>query len=395
MEAIIVDTADTQTAVISLMEHALNPSSSLFLTAGAGEHLVARVLHAPTPQGEKNSVFSHSLIVATSGSSGQPNLVALTGGALKASAHATHRYLGGPGRWITALPLAHIAGIQTVLRSAFAGLTPFVALSKPFDPARFARDVQKARADTPSDIPLYCSLVSAQLQALLSAESPSSLQYLDAILVGGGFVENSLLRRAASAGLRVVTTYGMTETGGGCVYDGVPLEGTSVAEGEDGRLLISGPTLMAGYLDEVSPLVTKDGVTWFETSDVGQVDAEGRVRLSGRSDDIIKSGGVKVNLSDVSRASLKTPGVSGAHTFGFPDPTWGRAVAVVVETALDPNIVGPAVADTVRSELGTQSAPRWVVAVQKMPRTELGKADRDGVQRLAEAEIGQGGAWRR
>lgn len=395
MEAIIVDTADTQTAVISLMEHALNPSSSLFLTAGAGEQLVARVLHAPTPQGEKNSVLSHSLIVATSGSSGQPNLVVLTGGALKASAQATHRYLGGPGRWITALPLAHIAGIQTVLRSAFAGLTPFVALSKPFDPARFARDVQKARADTPSDIPLYCSLVSAQLEALLSAENPSSLQYLDAILVGGGFVEKSLLRRAASAGLRVVTTYGMTETGGGCVYDGVPLEGTSVAEGEDGRLLISGPTLMAGYLDEVSPLATKDGVTWFETTDVGQVDAEGRVRLSGRSDDIIKSGGVKVNLSDVSRASLKTPGVSGAHTFGFPDPTWGRAVAVVVETALDPNIVGPAVADTVRSELGTQSAPRWVVAVQKMPRTELGKADRDGVQRLAEAEIGQGGAWRR
>lgn len=395
MEVVIVDTAKTQTAVTSLMDYASNPSNSLFLTADPDEQLLARVQRGTTAQRGRPSVFSHSLIVATSGSSGQPNLVALTHRALKASSRATHRYLGGPGRWITALPLAHIAGIQTVLRSAFAGFTPFVVLSKPFDTTLFARGVQQARAETPSHIPLYCSLVSAQLEALLRAEHSSSLQHLDAILVGGGFVEKSVLRRAASAGLRVVTTYGMTETGGGCVYDGLPLEGTKIVEGEGGRLLISGPTLMTGYLDEPSPLVTKSGVSWFETSDVGHVDADGRVHLSGRSDDIIKSGGVKVNLSDVSRASLKTPGVSAAHTFGLPDPDWGRVVTVVVETALDPDVVGPAVSETVRSELGAKSAPRCVVAVAKMPLTELGKVDRDAAQRLAEAQISQGGAWRR
>lgn len=395
MEATIVDTAHTRAAVSSLVEHALSPRNSLFLTLGPQTELVDRV-HDSTPQQHgKDSVFSHSLIVATSGSSGPPNLVSLTNEALRASAQATHDFLDGPGRWVTALPLAHIAGIQTVLRSAFAGLTPFVALSNHFDPGGFVRAVERARAETPSNLPLYCSLVSAQLERLLNEVAGTGALPLDAILVGGGFVEESLLRRAREAGLRVVTTYGMTETGGGCVYDGMPLAGVSVAEGRAGRLLISGSTLMEGYLDEESPLVIKGGATWFRTSDVGHVSADGRVHLSGRSDDLIKSGGLKVNLSEVTRAAVTTPEVSRAHTFGLPDPTWGTVPVVVVETALELNVVGPAVSETVRGELGGASAPRYVVAVKKLPTTELGKVDRNATQQLAEAKIGQGGAWRR
>lgn len=395
MEPTVISASDTQAAVDSLMKHALNPMGPLLLCADGQDEFVQRLQQATDSKRAQNSVFSHCLVVPTSGSSGPSNLVCLTNEALRASADATNKYLGGEGRWVTVLPLAHIAGIQTVLRSTFAGHSPFIALSKHFSPTQFARTVEDARADTPSHIPLYCSLVSAQLSMMLEGGHAASLKNLDAILVGGGFVADGLLERASSLNLRVVTTYGMTETGGGCVYDGRPLEGTRVSSSVDGRLLITGPTLMAGYLDEKSPWVTLGGETWFETSDVGYVSEDGRVHLSGRSDDLVKTGGMKVNMADVARVASTMPGVRAAHVLALPDAKWGRVVVAVVETNLEPGVAGPLVVDQVRSELGGASAPRYVATTRELPKTSLGKVDRRAAEQVAERAISQGGAWHR
>ena len=186
-----------------------------------------------------------AVVIATSGSTGEPKLVALSGAALRASARATEARLGGPGRWLLALPAEHVAGIQVIVRALLAGAPPVVMdLRTGFRPDAFAAATAALGPGR-----RYTSLVPTQLRRILDAEGAvAALRSYAAVLVGGAALDPATRERALAAGVRVVTTYGMSETAGGCVYDGVPLDGVTVELDEDGRILLGGPTLASGYL---------------------------------------------------------------------------------------------------------------------------------------------------
>lgn len=400
---------DLRTTANALVKYVCEPDTPSLAIAENGS-LRERVRAATALDRGASGGQSHLLILPSSGTSrARPHLVALSHSALLASAEATHRTLGGPGRWITALPLRHIAGVQTVVRSAAAGLTPILLEPGPFTSAALAQAIRKAVSLTETSVPLYLSLVSAQLSTALADHLPE-LRQLGAILLGGGFIDSALLEQATAQGLRVVQTYGMTETAGGCVYDGRPLPGVEVASVE-GRILVAGSTLMEGYLDEPSPWLDRGGQRWLRTNDLGSVNEDGVLTIVGRSDDLIKSGGVKVNLQSVSEV-LQRAGAANrtdlVHGWGEVcviarnDPKWGQQVCVVAEVS-DSEIltqdrvkqIGAEMHGYVRAALGAPSAPRTVALVPRLPRTAIGKLDRGRARALLEDRIRQGRAWQR
>lgn len=360
-----------------------------------------------TPGGPPGSVpAAVALVVRTSGSTGAARDVMIDGAALVASATATADRLVGPGRWVLALPLGHIAGLQVLIRSILAGTTPAVLPAEGgFDPRGLAR---VAGAAGPSDLPLYTSLVPTQLHRVLAACGPdgrlptelAALRRLDAILLGGAAVAPHLLDRARDAGLRVVTTYGMTETCGGCVYDGRPLTGVRVAVDADG-VRIAGPVLARGYLPadgpagarradiDDSPFMTgADGVRWFRTRDLGALD-DGVLRVLGRTDDIVVTGGHKVAPAAVEAALAGVPGVGQVCVVGVPDPEWGQALAAVVVPAAGASPTLDQVRSAVRRTLGTAAAPRHLLLVGSLPERGPGKVDRAEVGRHAAQALGR------
>lgn len=262
-----------------------------------------------------------ALILRTSGSTtGVGSLVAISRDALLASAEATEEALGGPGHWVTCLPTNHIAGFQTQFRSAAAGLTSIDAgAGRPEDLAR-AADFDGKSA------PLYASLVPTQLRRLLASSAARAARRFDAVLVGGAAAGARLLEAARAAGLKVVTTYGMTETCGGCVYDGRPIGDTRVAV-EDGRIVLSGSAVALGYVGG------PDFAGTFRTSDVGRLEA-GRLTVLGRADDAITTGGMTIMPAVVEEA-LARSGAGESVVVGIDDDEWGEiAVAVVGATGL-------------------------------------------------------------
>src|SRR5690606_37280409 len=250
-------------------------------------------------------------VVRTSGStSGTGHLVALDGAALVASARATHERLAGPGQWVACLPSHHIAGLQVLVRSVVAGTEPVVLNTT--DGFR-ATDLAAAVGRLRDDVPGYLSLVPTQLARVLADDvAVAALRRLSAILVGGARTAAGLLAAARDAGLRVVTTYGMTETGGGCVYDGVPLPGVAVDVDAESRVWVTGPVLARGYLDD--PAADRDtfhvraGRRWLRTADRGSL-AGGVLTVLGRLDDVILSGGLNVSAAAVEQALGELPGL--------------------------------------------------------------------------------------
>ncbi|HEX2808840.1 MAG TPA: AMP-binding protein, partial [Kineosporiaceae bacterium] len=223
-------------------------------------------------------------VVVTSGSTGLAKGALLTASALLASASATHDRLGGPGRWLLALPAEHIAGLQVLLRSLVTRADPTILdLTDGFDPARFA----DATAAT-TGVRRYTSLVPTQVRRLLDAgpAARDALAGFDSVLVGGAACDPGLLAEAAAAGARLVLTYGMSETCGGCVYDGRPLDGVQVAVDDDGRIRLGGPVLARGYRggDATGAFATADGQRWFLTYDAGRLERDGRLSVLGRLD---------------------------------------------------------------------------------------------------------------
>lgn len=333
------------------------------------------------------------LILPTSGSTGsEPSMVILSKSALTASSAATERALNGPGKWVLALPLQHIAGIQVALRALATGFRPLTIGTWPkFSASALAQVARRSDPNTP----LYTSLVSPQLSLLLENQSATKdCRAFDAILVGGGRIDPALLDRARSAGLRVVTTYGMTETCGGCVYDGFSLTGTNIATDENGRVLIASSALMEGYLNRDAEWVDVEGVKYFRTSDVGTLHPDGRLEIIGRVDDIVNSGGVKIALEDVQNAIGALSEVRDCAVRSLDDPVWGQTVAalVVPETLdLKPRSIREAVAQT----LSAAHAPRIIVFADVIPRTEIGKVKTAAVQDLIRDAIRSGSAWKR
>ncbi|HWN29250.1 MAG TPA: o-succinylbenzoate--CoA ligase [Actinomycetospora sp.] len=312
-------------------------------------------------------------VVTTTGSTGAPKAVLLPAASLRASADATSARLGPPGRWLLALPAHHVAGLQVLLRSARAG-TPAAAmdLRDGFRPEAFAATAADAGA-------AYTSLVPTQLVRLLDAGGAAldALRSFTAVLLGGAAADPVLLVRARTAGVPVVTTYGMSETCGGCVYEGRPLEGVTVTLEEDGRIRLGGTTLAAGYRGAVSDAdraaFTPDG---FRTNDLGAWRPDGRLEVLGRADDVIVTGGEKVAPVTVERALLAQDGVREACAVGLPDAEWGaRVVAAVVGDGLDAEALRAAVAPT----LG-RAAPRAVAVLDALPLRGIGKPDRAAVR---------------
>lgn len=343
------------------------------------------------------------VILETSGSStGTPRLVGLSTAALVASARATHDFLGGRGRWIVALPVHHVAGLQTLMRACVSNTAPVIAdMSAGFNAAALetachtATDTDSWKYSTRPRA--YLSLVQRQLQQALETGGTlvAALAKLDAILVGGSAIDEDVLAAACGAGLKVVTTYGMTETAGGCVYDGHPLPGVEVRASEDGCLRIAGPMLMEGYLDAgPNVLVMEAGKMWLRTADLGSVEDD-LVTVEGRADAVIISGAVNVSPAQVSAAVVATGLVSAAHTVGLADPQWGQLVATLVESSEAAHVLGPKLRAAVTSRVPRAWAPRVVACVGDLPRTAIGKVDTAKVRTLLLQALAKGSAWQR
>lgn len=393
LRAVLVER--TTPRLVELLAAALDGSGPAILPLDAGlpASRLAELLDAFAPDtvetagvthvrsGEKKRVAEGTaVIVGTSGSTGAPKGVELSAAALLHSARASLRRIGArPGeRWLCCLPATHIAGLAVLVRSLAGGTEPVLA--------------ERADAGTVAGSGCaYVSLVPAQLQRLLAARDgepvpPTPLAGFSAVLLGGAAASESLLSAARAAGVPVVTTYGMTETCGGCVYDGRPLDGVQV-QIRSGRIWIGGPVLFSGYRGfsgesegpggpggPEGPGALRDG--WFRTGDLGRLDSSGQLAVRGRADDVINTGGHKVVPGEVAAALQGCPGVRDVAVVGQPDPEWGERVVAVVVPA-DP--ADPPGLDLlrlhVRTRLPRYAAPSRVVMIDAVPVLPSGKHD--------------------
>jgi o-succinylbenzoate---CoA ligase len=303
-----------------------------------------------------------AVVIATSGSTGQPKGVQLTAAALQASAASSLVRIGArPGqRWLCCLPAFHVAGIQVLVRSLLAGTDPVVTAG--------ADAGLIAAADC-----AHVSLVPTQLRRLLDGGAP--LEAFDTILIGGAAPSAGLLDDARAAGARVVVTYGMSETCGGCVYDGWPLDGVQVEIGGDQLIRIAGPVLFSGYRPGGGQ-GARDG-RWFSTSDLGALDAVGRLTVRGRADDVINTGGEKVVPGEVETVLGTIDGVRDVVVIGVPDSEWGELVTAVVvpaDPALPPDL--RQLRGHSRGMLPGYAVPRRMLVVAEIPMLPSGKPDR-------------------
>lgn len=319
-----------------------------------------------------------AVVIETSGSSGYPKAVILPIGALRASAEATADRIGS-GSWVLALEPTYVAGLQVLVRSILAGTTPAV-IPASFTPAQFLEAAAGIAA------PRYTSLVPAQLTRLLDAAASDPavaecLRGFDAILIGGQALAADERERAAALGIRIVRTYGSSETSGGCVYDGIPLPGVAVRI-VDGEVQISGPVLASGYLDDdertAQAFVTDAGTRWYRTGDTGAFD--GVLRVTGRRDNVIVSGGINVSLDRVEHLVRTVSGLEGAVVLPVEDARWGQASVIVIErNSASADAMDAAFAQArrlVEREIGAAARPRELVRVERMPLLASGKPDR-------------------
>ncbi|MFG3617006.1 o-succinylbenzoate--CoA ligase [Nocardia sp. NPDC047654] len=315
-----------------------------------------------------------ALVVTTSGTTGVPKGAMLSSAALRASGTATHDRLGGPGNWLLALPTHHIAGIQVLLRSILAGTEPTVLdVSGGFLPEALAGAITGMRGER-----RYTSLVPTQLiKALESPVATTALAELDCVLVGGAATPLPVYERARAAGITVVRTYGMSETCGGCVYDGVPLEGTKVRI-EDGRVVLGGAMIATGYRNQPDhPAFAEPG--WFRTEDAGAFD-NGLLSITGRLDEAITTGGLLVIPQVVEAVLINHPTISEVVVVGLPDERLGQRVAVAVIPAPGATPDLAELREYVADELDSIAAPRELAVLDEFPLRGPGKPDRAKVR---------------
>ncbi|OZC47347.1 O-succinylbenzoic acid--CoA ligase [Rhodococcus sp. WWJCD1] len=309
-----------------------------------------------------------ALVVATSGTTGIPKGAMLSASALVASATATEERLGGPGSWLLALPAHHIAGMQVLLRSVLAGTSPVIMdVSHGFDPVALIESVGRMPG------PLrYTSLVPGQLvKAFENPEAVAALASLDAVLLGGAATPIPLREKAHAAGIRLVRTYGMSETAGGCVYDGVPLRNT-VVRVDEGRVVLGGRTLASGYRGLPDhPAFAEPG--WFRTDDAGTM-VDGVLSITGRLDEAISTGGLTVVPQVVEAALATHPAVRECAVVGLPDERLGQKVVVAVVASAQVTLAE--LRSHVASTLDITAAPRELFLVESLPTRGPGKLNR-------------------
>ena len=325
------------------------------------------------------------LIVETSGSTGTPKRVTLSREAILASANAAQIRLGGPGQWLLALPINFVAGANVLIRSLIADTQPVLMnTSVPFTAEAFARSASLMAGGR-----RYTSLVPTQLARLAAAlDDPFSptgtndflleqLRKFDAILVGGQAPHDEIVDKLRGLRIKIVITYGMTETCGGCVYDGVPLDGVKV-ELVGNRVQVSGAVLASAISDESGEQPVGEA---FLTSDLGEFDGEGKLMVLGRIDRVIVSGGLKISLDRVEELARAVPGVAELAATAIADAEWGQRVGIVY-------LGSPEVADEIAlalaNDLGPAGKPIRVVRTDGVPRLPSGKHDLQAIKRLFE-----------
>jgi len=331
----------------------LRVSPSCEISQLAGEITAALVGDGPTLGfGEISSEYAPSyaaVAIGTTGTTGASKEVLLASTALISSAKASNKFLGAQSgdTWSLLLPLTHIAAVNVIIRSMELGTTPI--------------DLRDFDGEYPNAN--YTAIVPTQLFRALNGDQRllSHLKSTKAVLVGGAALSQTLRNQAESAGIKVITTYGMTETSGGCVYDGVALEGIEI-EIRNGKICIKGPVLASSI-----PLI--DG--WFETNDLGEFNNDQLVVI-GRSDDVIISGGENLSLNAVENSlSLAFPDTQFA-AFAVQDPQWGQSLQVaVVGTISDDQIT-----THLEKDLGYFAKPKGIHRMTSLPLLGIGKIDR-------------------
>ena len=310
----------------------------------------------------EGSAPAGTAVVGTSGSTGEPKLVVLDGQALTAAAEAAAERLGFTATWHLALAPRYVAGLMVLVRGL---LGDGVADAGPHLSRLQPRDGRNA-----------VSLVATQLyRALRTPGTARALAAMDAVLVGGAPLGAELRARAEAAGIRVIETYGMSETCGGVVWDGVPLPGVEVRLGEKDRIELAGPTVFDGYLGrpDLTAAVLRDGA--FLTGDRGHVAPDGRLVVDGRLDDVVQSGGVNVDLAAVRAAAAALDPETAV--LAVDDEEWGARVVLVA--------TGGTLGDwrdRLRPALPAACLPRELVVVDRIPRGPGGKPDRAAIARV-------------
>jgi O-succinylbenzoic acid--CoA ligase len=359
-------------AVLPLDPDAPAPELKGTLAAARPTHLLDGEGRRRLPGGEPAEA-GLAAVLATSGTSGIPKLVELSADAVGWSALATSRALAaGPGdRWLCCLPLHRVAGLAVVARAWRTGLP--VEVHERFDPAGVRAAAGRAT---------LVSLVPAMLRRLLATGEEAAR--FRRVLLGGGPVPTDLVAEAARRGVGLVRTYGLTETFGGMVHDGHPLDGAEVRVGgvwttgthrpAEGEVRVRGPMLFRRYRGDPERTAAVLGGGWLRTGDLGRLDPRGRLVVLGRSDDLVISGGVNVHPDEVEAVLATHPGVAEAAVAGRPDPEWGQRVAAFV-VPRDP-VHPPTLAELrafVRERLAPAKAPRELVLVPELPRSPSGK----------------------
>lgn len=313
----------------------------------------ARVLKHAEPVSEEIRA-----VVLTSGSSGKPKGVELSLSAFTASWTSSSSRIGAEldDTWLCCLPLAHIAGLSVLVRSLLNGSRPII------QPALNLSEAEDAR---------LISLVPTQLTRLL--DEGSDLTRFKTVLVGGGRMSGSLQSRAADAGVRVVTTYGMTETCGGCVYDGIPLDEVDVRVDDNTRIGIRGEVLFSRYRSD--PELTRRSVRggWFITNDLGYIGEDSELVVMGRADDVIITGGEKVSAAEVESIISDHPDVMDCAVRGIPDAEWGELVAVAVVARAGADLSLGQLRSFMKEHAAAYKGPRRMVVVKAIPRDSMGK----------------------
>jgi O-succinylbenzoic acid--CoA ligase len=319
-------------------------------------------------------------VIYTSGTTGHPRGAVLTRAALVASARASAANLGwrNDDCWLMCMLPARVGGLSIVTR-CLAGRRPFALVSR-FDAAGLPALIEEHGVTLMSLVPTMLSML---LDRHPGWAAPPSFR---AILLGGALASPNLLRRARQRGLPIVITYGLTETCSQVVatpYElrhdpegcgaGRPVAGAQI-QIVDGRIQVRGPMLMAGYLDE--PALERDA--WFDTGDLGEIDAGGCLHVRARLTDLIVTGGENVYPAEVERVLESCPGVIAAAVFGVPDSTWGHTVAaaLVAESAAPGET---ALRDYISAHLSPSKRPRDIFFVPHLPHTPAGKLDREAL----------------
>ena len=382
LEPLAVPAGEDVLALLPRLEAALEGRAPVLpYAAGSPVPLIGR--HDPESLPDALAVA-----VGTSGSTGRPKRALLTADALSRSAWATHQVLGGSGTWLLALPPHHIAGLQVLLRSIAAGTVPSVVDSRGGFTAELFVEATARLRPSGSARRRYTALVPTQLGRLLDDDAGlEALRSYDGVLVGGAATPAAAVERARGQGVALRLSYGMSETAGGCVYDGSPLPVSRLHVDNDRHVVLGGDTVAHGYLGEPGLAddaftVDPDGMRWFRTDDLGHFDDHGLLVIDGRADDVIISGGLKINPGVVEDAmSRHLDEVLDVVVLGVPDPEWGESVCAAV-TLLDPTgrLTTREVRERLRGILPEAALPRRVLVLPAIPQRGPGKPDRPAIR---------------